>query len=226
MSYETITYKVATDRVGHLRLNRPNGANAVSELFSRELFDAMVEIEFDDSVRAVSVTAEGKVFCAGGDLKEFHGKGAELPRHGAKMLYAVSQATVPKLTVLIRKAYGAGYYVMCGRAYEPDLLVAWPTAECSLMGAEGAVNIIHGKQIAKAPDPAAGDWTAWRELLLSRNGVDNQTREASMMIDTDWGFGTTSSSLIALPAPGDDTKPVWLFAAGRPDRAPYVPVEL
>ncbi len=86
---------------------------------------------------------------------------AGIIRHGAKMLYAVSQATVPKLTVLIRKAYGAGYYVMCGRAYEPDLLVAWPTAECSLMGAEGAVNIIHGKQIAQAPDPE----TAKRDLV-------------------------------------------------------------
>ena len=48
-------------------------------------------------------------------------------RHGAKMLYAVSRATVPKVTVVIRKAYGAGYYVMCGRAYEPDLIVAWPS---------------------------------------------------------------------------------------------------
>ena len=63
-------------------------------------------------------------------------------RHGAKMLYAVSRATVPKITVLVRKAYGAGYYVMCGRAYEPDLIVAWPGAEISVMGAEGAVNII------------------------------------------------------------------------------------
>ncbi|RMG17069.1 MAG: acyl-CoA carboxylase subunit beta [Planctomycetota bacterium] len=80
---------------------------------------------------------------------------AGIIRHGAKMLYAVSQATVPKLTVLVRKAYGAGYYVMCGRAYEPDLIVAWPSAECSLMGAEGAVNIIHGKAIAAADDPAA-----------------------------------------------------------------------
>jgi methylmalonyl-CoA decarboxylase subunit alpha len=62
-------------------------------------------------------------------------------RHGAKMLHAVASATVPKLTVVIRKAYGAGYYVMCGRAYEPDLLVAWPGAEISVMGAEGMVGI-------------------------------------------------------------------------------------
>lgn len=74
-------------------------------------------------------------------------------RHGAKMLYAVSEATVPKITVVVRKAYGAGYYVMCGRAYEPDLIVAWPSAEISLMGPEGAVNIIFRKQIAASDDP-------------------------------------------------------------------------
>ncbi|MBI3877472.1 MAG: acyl-CoA carboxylase subunit beta, partial [Verrucomicrobia bacterium] len=53
-------------------------------------------------------------------------------RHGAKMLYAVSDATVPKVTVVVRKAYGAGYFVMCGKGYEPDWLVAWPTAEISV----------------------------------------------------------------------------------------------
>ena len=76
-------------------------------------------------------------------------------RHGAKMLYAVSEATVPKLTVVLRKAYGAGYFVMCGRAYEPDLIVAWPTAEISVMGPEGGTNIVFRKEIAAAADPAA-----------------------------------------------------------------------
>jgi acetyl-CoA carboxylase carboxyltransferase component len=76
-------------------------------------------------------------------------------RHGAKMLYAVSEATVPKVTVVMRKAYGAGYFVMCGRGYQPDTLVAWPTAEISVMGPEGAVNIIFNKQIAAAEDPEA-----------------------------------------------------------------------
>ncbi len=80
---------------------------------------------------------------------------AGIIRHGAKMLYAVSRATVPKITVVVRKAYGAGYYVMCGKAYEPDLIVAWPTAEISVMGAEGAVNIILRKEIEAADDPAA-----------------------------------------------------------------------
>jgi acetyl-CoA carboxylase carboxyltransferase component len=76
-------------------------------------------------------------------------------RHGAKFLYATANATVPKITVVLRKAYGAGYYVMCGRAYEPDLIVAWPSAEISVMGAEGAVEIIFRKQVQDAEDPAA-----------------------------------------------------------------------
>ncbi len=76
-------------------------------------------------------------------------------RHGAKMLYATANATVPKITVVLRKAYGAGYYVMCGRAYEPDLIVAWPSAEISVMGAEGAVEIIFRRQVQEADDPAA-----------------------------------------------------------------------
>ena len=75
--------------------------------------------------------------------------------HGAKMLHAVAAATVPKITVVLRKAYGAGYYVMNGRAYEPDLIVAWPTAEISVMGAEGAVEIVFRKQVEAADDPAA-----------------------------------------------------------------------
>lgn len=76
-------------------------------------------------------------------------------RHGAKMLYAVATATVPKMTVVVRKGYGAGYYVMCGRAYEPDVLVAWPTAEISVMGPEGMVSIAAHKMLEQAEDPKA-----------------------------------------------------------------------
>jgi acetyl-CoA carboxylase carboxyltransferase component len=74
-------------------------------------------------------------------------------RHGAKMLYATSEATVPKVTVIMRKAYGAGYYVMCGKGYQPDLIVAWPLAEISVMGPEGAVNIIFNRQIEASDNP-------------------------------------------------------------------------
>jgi acetyl-CoA carboxylase carboxyltransferase component len=80
---------------------------------------------------------------------------AGIIRHGAKMLYAVANATVPKITVIVRKAYGAGYYVMCGKAYEPDLIVAWPSAEISVMGAEGAVEIVMRRLVEEAEDPAA-----------------------------------------------------------------------
>lgn len=75
-------------------------------------------------------------------------------RHGAKFLHVMSAATVPKVTVILRKAYGAGYYVMCGRAYEPDLIVSWPTGEVSVMGAEGMVGIAARKLFGGAePDP-------------------------------------------------------------------------
>jgi methylmalonyl-CoA decarboxylase subunit alpha len=78
---------------------------------------------------------------------------AGIIRHGAKMLHAMSAATVPKLTVVVRKAYGAGYYVMCGRAYEPDLIVSWPTGEISVMGAEGMVGIAAKKLFGDQPPP-------------------------------------------------------------------------
>jgi acetyl-CoA carboxylase carboxyltransferase component len=74
-------------------------------------------------------------------------------RHGAKMLHVMAAATVPKVSVVVRKAYGAGYYVMCGRAFEPDLLVAWPSAEISVMGAEGMVGIAAKKLFGDAPPP-------------------------------------------------------------------------
>jgi acetyl-CoA carboxylase carboxyltransferase component len=74
-------------------------------------------------------------------------------RHGAKMLHVMSAATVPKITVVVRKAYGAGYYVMCGRAYEPDLIVGWPTAEISVMGPEGMLGIAAKKLFGDTPPP-------------------------------------------------------------------------
>jgi acetyl-CoA carboxylase carboxyltransferase component len=105
---------------------------------------------------------------------------AGIIRHGAKMLYATANATVPKITVVLRKAYGAGYYVMCGRAYEPDLLVAWPSAEISVMGAEGAVEIIFRKQVEAAEDPAAKR----RELIENfRKIIDVYVAAGNDMID-------------------------------------------
>ena len=76
-------------------------------------------------------------------------------RHGAKLLYAYSEATVPKMTVILRKAYGGGYCVMNSKHIRGDLILAWPSAEIAVMGPDGAVNIIYRQQIAEAEDPEA-----------------------------------------------------------------------
>ncbi|MGE5680302.1 MAG: acyl-CoA carboxylase subunit beta [Bacillota bacterium] len=76
-------------------------------------------------------------------------------RHGAKILYAYSEATVPKITVVLRKAYGGGYIAMCSRHLGADFVYAWPTAEIAVMGPEGAANIIFRSEIAAAKDPDA-----------------------------------------------------------------------
>ncbi len=76
-------------------------------------------------------------------------------RHGAKILYAYSEATVPKITVILRKAYGGGYIAMCSRHLGADFVCAWPTAEIAVMGPEGAANIIFRKEITEARDPDA-----------------------------------------------------------------------
>ncbi len=74
-------------------------------------------------------------------------------RHGAKMLYAVSEATVPKVSVIVRKAYGAGLYAMCGPSHEPDACLALPTAMVAVMGPEAAVNAVYYNKIMELKDP-------------------------------------------------------------------------
>ncbi len=76
-------------------------------------------------------------------------------RHGAKLLYAYAEATVPKLTVITRKAYGGAYVVMNSRALRADVVYAWPTAQIAVMGAAGAGNVIHRREIAQSEDPDA-----------------------------------------------------------------------
>jgi acetyl-CoA carboxylase carboxyltransferase component len=101
-------------------------------------------------------------------------------RHGSKMLFAVAEATVPKITVVTRKGYGAGYYVMNGRAYEPDVIVGWPTAEISVMGPEGAVNIIFRKQIEAMPEEERND---------ARNNMVHTIRDQiSPYVAAGWAF--------------------------------------
>ena len=105
---------------------------------------------------------------------------AGIIRHGAKMLYATSEATVPKITVIMRKAYGAGYYVMCGTGYQPDVLVAWPLAEISVMGPDGAVTIIFNKQIEASANP---EETRAQMLELIRAQINPYVAAGWAMID-------------------------------------------
>ncbi len=76
-------------------------------------------------------------------------------RHGAKLLWCYSEATVPKITLITRKAYGGAYIAMCSQSLGADYTLAWPSAEIAVMGAEGAAAIIHRQEIQSAPDPAA-----------------------------------------------------------------------
>jgi acetyl-CoA carboxylase carboxyltransferase component len=75
-------------------------------------------------------------------------------RHGAKMLFAYGAATVPKITIVTRKAYGGAYLAMCGKSMGADRVAAWPTGEIAVMGAEGAVNVLYRKEIEEAENPA------------------------------------------------------------------------
>jgi acetyl-CoA carboxylase carboxyltransferase component len=73
-------------------------------------------------------------------------------RHGAKMISAVADATVPKISVVLRKAYGAGLYAMCGPGFDPDATIALPQAMIAVMGAEAAINAVYANKIAERPE--------------------------------------------------------------------------
>ena len=75
-------------------------------------------------------------------------------RHGAKVIYAYSEATVPKITVIVRKAYGGAYIAMCSKHLGADFVFAWPKAEIAVMGAEGAIGILYAKELSD-PNKAA-----------------------------------------------------------------------
>jgi acetyl-CoA carboxylase carboxyltransferase component len=84
-----------------------------------------------------------------GSVQEHRG----IIRHGAKIVYAYSEATVPKISIVTRKAYGGAYIVMSSKYIRTDLVYAWPTAEIAVLGAEGAVNILYGKRLAEVDNP-------------------------------------------------------------------------
>ncbi|MBW3668799.1 MAG: acyl-CoA carboxylase subunit beta [Actinobacteria bacterium] len=104
-------------------------------------------------------------------------------RHGAKMLFAISEATVPKVTVVLRKAYGAGYFVMNGTAYEADYIVAWPTAEIAVMGPDGMVNIIMRKQLEAIPEGKERDEARIKMAEALRKNIDPYIAAGHAQID-------------------------------------------
>ncbi len=134
MDLTTIDYEVR-DGVAHVRFARPEGANAVNPTFSRDLRAVMLEIEWDDEVKAVSVTAEGKVFCAGGDLKEFHAAGDGLPKLASGMLtdfhggiYKMNRISKPFVAGVNGAAGGAGLSIVSAF----DLVVAGESAKFTM----------------------------------------------------------------------------------------------
>ena len=105
-------------------------------------------VRFCDAFNIPLVTFEDVPGFLPGTVQEWGG----IIRHGAKLLYAFAEATVPKLTVITRKAYGGAYCVMSSKHIRTDLNLAWPTAEIAVMGAEGAVNILYKRELEAAAD--------------------------------------------------------------------------
>jgi propionyl-CoA carboxylase beta chain len=144
--------------VGFARLGgRPAGivANQPAQLAGTLDIDASVKgarfVRFCDCFNIPLVTFEDVPGFLPGTQQEYGG----IIRHGAKLLYAYAEATVPKVTVITRKAYGGAYCVMSSKHIRTDFNYAWPTAEIAVMGAEGAVNILYKREIERSADPAA-----------------------------------------------------------------------
>ena len=144
--------------VGFARLaGRPVGivANQPAHLAGTLDLDASVKgarfVRFCDAFNIPLVTLEDVPGFLPGTVQEFGG----IIRQGAKLLYAYAEATVPKLAVITRKAYGGAYCVMSSKHLRTDMNYAWPTAEIAVMGAEGAVNILYKREIDAADDPDA-----------------------------------------------------------------------
>ena len=144
--------------VGLARLGgRPVGivGNQPAHLAGTLDIDASVKaarfVRFCDAFNLPLVTFEDVPGFLPGTAQEYGG----IIRHGAKLLFAFAEATVPKLTVITRKAYGGAYCVMSSKHLRTDVNLAWPTAEIAVMGADGAVNILYRRELDAAEDPAA-----------------------------------------------------------------------
>ena len=103
-------------------------------------------------------------------------------RHGAKLISAVSEATVPKICVVLRKAYGAGLYAMAGPGFSPDATLALPTAKIAVMGAEAAVNAVYANKIAALPEAERAAFVADRRAAYEAD-IDIVRLASELVVD-------------------------------------------
>ena len=108
---------------------------------------------------------------------------AGIIRHGAKFISAMSSATVPKISVIVRKAYGAGLYAMCGPAFEPDVVIALPTAQIAVMGPEAAVNAVYSNKIEAIEDPKERQQFVKEKIEEYKQEIDLYKLASEMVID-------------------------------------------
>jgi propionyl-CoA carboxylase beta subunit len=132
-------------------------------------------VRFCDAFNIPLVTFEDVPGFLPGTAQEFGG----IIRHGAKLLYAFAEATVPKITVITRKAYGGAYCVMASKHIRTDLNFAYPTAEIAVMGPEGAVNVLYRRELARAQDP---------EKMRAEKVAEFREKFANPYVAADRGF--------------------------------------
>lgn len=107
---------------------------------------------------------------------------AGIIRHGAKMISAMSEATVPKISIIVRKAYGAGLYAMAGPAFEPDCCLAFPNAQIAVMGPEAAVNAVYANKIAELPEEERAAFVEQKREEYRRD-IDIYRLASEMVVD-------------------------------------------
>jgi len=170
--------------VGFARLDgRPVGIVANQPAFLAGVLDINASVKgarfvrFCDAFNIPLITFEDVPGFLPGTQQEFGG----IIRHGAKLLYAYAEATVPKITVITRKAYGGAYCVMSSKHIRTDANFAWPTAEIAVMGPEGAVNIVYRRELDKAPEEE-------REKLRQQKIAEFRERFANPFVAAERGY--------------------------------------
>ena len=170
--------------VGFARLGgRPVGIVANQPAFLAGVLDINASVKsarfvrFCDAFNIPLVTFEDVPGFLPGTQQEFGG----IIKHGAKLLFAFAEATVPKITVITRKAYGGAYCVMSSKHIRTDANFAWPTAEIAVMGPEGAVNIVYKREIDRAPE-------ADRERLRKEKIAEFRERFANPYVAAERGY--------------------------------------